>query len=107
MEDDMLVYHEDKPFTGEVVTRAENGQIVSIVNYVEGTESGRQEHWYSDGSKKAEGSSRLGVPVGEWHKWHSNGQLAERSVFNSRGEYMRRQRWDKSGNLTVDKTYTT
>ncbi|WP_438488095.1 toxin-antitoxin system YwqK family antitoxin [Streptomyces sp. S186] len=105
MEDDMLVYYDDKPFTGEVVARDGEGRMVSLVTYLEGMESGPQTHWYSDGTKKAEGAANLGTPMGEWLKWHPNGQLSERSVFNPKGRYVQRQRWDKSGNLTLDKSY--
>ncbi|WP_146022048.1 toxin-antitoxin system YwqK family antitoxin [Streptomyces sp. CB02959] len=80
--------------------------MTSLVSYVEGFESGPQAEWYPDGTKKEEGTCRLGVAVGEWRSWRPNGQLAEFSAFNPEGNHLRRQRWDKEGNLTVDKRYT-
>ncbi|MFJ3948837.1 toxin-antitoxin system YwqK family antitoxin [Streptomyces libani] len=104
--DDMLVYHNGEPLTGEVVTRDAEGRMISLVHYVGGITSGPQTHWYADGSKKTEGTVMRGEAVGEWRSWHANGQLSEYTLFSQHGEYMRRQRWDKDGNLTVDKSYT-
>ncbi len=106
LENGNLVCYQDKPFTGEVVTHDEEGRVVSLVTYFEGFESGPQTEWYPDGSKKEEGTCRLGVAVGEWRTWYPNGQLAEFSAFSRKGKFLRRQRWDEDGNLTVDKTYT-
>lgn len=38
-----------------------------------------------------------------WREWHSNGQLAEYSLFNRFGELVHIQRWDEAGTLVEDK----
>ncbi|MFH8574287.1 toxin-antitoxin system YwqK family antitoxin [Streptomyces sp. NPDC017993] len=106
LESGNVVYFQDKPFTGEVVTHDEEGRVISLVTYLEGFESGTQTEWYPNGSQKEEGNCRLGVAVGEWRTWYPNGQLSECSVFSPKGKYLRRRQWDEIGNLTVDKTYT-
>ncbi|MFE1763234.1 toxin-antitoxin system YwqK family antitoxin [Streptomyces angustmyceticus] len=106
VEEDTLVYYEGEPFTGEVVERDAEGRMIGLVHYVGGITSGPQTHWHPNGSKKMEGTVKRGEAVGEWRSWHANGQLSEYSLFSQDGEYMRRQRWDKDGNLTVDKSYT-
>ncbi|QIY55419.1 hypothetical protein HEP86_13840 [Streptomyces sp. RPA4-5] len=106
MDDHMRVYHEGELFTGEMTTRDTEGRVIGLANYAEGIQSGPQSQWYSDGSKKREGQAEGGVAVGEWRKWHPNGQLAEHYVFDEKGRWVRRQRWDKEGKLTVDKSYT-
>ncbi|MGW8554127.1 toxin-antitoxin system YwqK family antitoxin [Streptomyces tubercidicus] len=105
-DDDMLLCHDDAPFTGEVVARDANGQVIGLLNYVEGVEWGPHCQWYPDGSKKKEGTAQRGVAVGDWRKWHPNGQLAEHSVYNSQGWPVRRQQWDENGNVTEDRSYT-
>ncbi|MFJ6789995.1 toxin-antitoxin system YwqK family antitoxin [Streptomyces angustmyceticus] len=106
-DDDMRVHYEDEPFTGEVVYRDKEGKVTGLISYIDGVPSGPQTRWYSDGSKKKEGQTRWGLAVGDWRKWHPNGQLAEHSVFNLQGRRERRQRWDKDGNLTEDKSFST
>jgi antitoxin component YwqK of YwqJK toxin-antitoxin module len=106
LDDGNLVYYQDKPFAGEVVTRDAEGRMISLQNYFEGMPSGLQTHWYPNGSKRAEGNSERGVAVGEWRRWYSNGQLARYSVFDHNGQYVLCQEWDKYGNLTKDRSYT-
>ncbi|MFJ9409554.1 toxin-antitoxin system YwqK family antitoxin [Streptomyces sp. NPDC101393] len=106
-DDDSRVHYEDDPFTGEVASRDGDGRIISLVSYIDGVPSGPQTQWYSDGTKKKEGQARWGLAVGDWRKWHPNGQLAEHSVFSLEGRRVRRQRWDRDGSLTEDKSYTS
>ncbi|MGW5115505.1 toxin-antitoxin system YwqK family antitoxin [Streptomyces noursei] len=104
--DGSLVYYQGEPFTGEVVTHGEEGRMINLVSHVEGFESDLQAEWHPDGTKMEESTCWLGVAVGEWRTWRPNGQLAEFSALGSEGNHLRRQRWGKEGNLTVDKRYT-
>ncbi|GAA3174746.1 MULTISPECIES: toxin-antitoxin system YwqK family antitoxin [Streptomyces] len=101
-DDDMRVHYEDDLFTGEVAAHNGAGTLIALMSYVDGVPSGPHATWYPNGQKREEGTMRWGIAVGEWHAWHSNGQLAEHSVFNLQGKRERRQRWDKEGNLTKD-----
>ncbi|MGX7759045.1 toxin-antitoxin system YwqK family antitoxin [Streptomyces angustmyceticus] len=102
---DLRVYHQDSLFTGEVISRDAQNRVIGLAHYVEGISCGPQVQWYSDGSRKSEGQSEMGVAVGEWRRWHANGQLAERYVFTPQGQWVRRQRWGKDGKCTVDRSY--
>ncbi|MFE3646832.1 toxin-antitoxin system YwqK family antitoxin [Streptomyces sp. NPDC059152] len=101
------LHYEDAPFTGEVVARDQQGRVISLASYVDGIPSGPQTQWYPDGTKKKEGHARYGIAVGDWRRWHPNGQLAEHSVFNPQGRREHRQKWDKEGNLIEDKSFTS
>ncbi len=105
-DEDTRVLCEDGLVTGEVVSRDSEGRIIALTSYHEGVPSGPQTAWYPDGTKKREGLTRYGQAVGDWRKWYPNGQLAEHSVFNEQGRRVRRQKWDKDGNLTEDKSFT-
>lgn len=107
LDDDMRVHYEDELFTGEVVHRDSAGRVIAEISYVEGVPSGPQAEWYSDGTKKNEGQATFGLAVGDWRKWHPNGQLAEHSVFSPQGRRTHRRRWDKDGNLTEDKAFAS
>ncbi|MFK0262601.1 toxin-antitoxin system YwqK family antitoxin [Streptomyces angustmyceticus] len=106
-DDDMRVHYEEEPFTGEVVHRDAEGRMSALVSYVAGVPSGPQIKWYPDGSKQKEGRARWGIAVGDWRRWHPNGQLAEHSVFSLQGRRERRRRWDKDGNLTEDRSFAS
>ncbi|WP_146022049.1 toxin-antitoxin system YwqK family antitoxin [Streptomyces sp. CB02959] len=106
-DEDARLHYEDDPFTGEVVSRDRQGRMIGLASYVDGVPSGPQNQWYPDGTKKKEGQTRYGLAVGEWRRWHPNGQLAEYSVFTPQGEYERLQKWDKEGNLTKDESFTS
>lgn len=101
-DEDSRLHCGDELVTGEVVSRDREGRIIALISYVDGVPSGPHIRWYPDGTKKKEGQTRWGLAVGDWRKWHPNGQLAEHTVFDLRGMPVRSQAWDKDGNLTED-----
>ncbi|WP_194852868.1 toxin-antitoxin system YwqK family antitoxin [Nocardia sp. SYP-A9097] len=101
--EDTLLWHDDEHVTGEVEYRDANGNLILAADYWEGVKHGRQQEWYPDGAKRAEGGINMGAAVGEWRKWHPNGQLAELRTFAENGNPLHRTRWDRDGNLTEDK----
>ncbi|MEU7639521.1 MULTISPECIES: toxin-antitoxin system YwqK family antitoxin [unclassified Streptomyces] len=101
-----LIY-EDDLLTGEAVSRDRQGRVIGLLSFVDGVSSGPQTEWYPDGTKKSEGRTRYGLAIGDWRKWHPNGQLAEHKVFSTQGRYERVQKWDKEGNLVKDKSFTS
>ncbi|UNO41904.1 hypothetical protein [Streptomyces sp. MST-110588] len=105
MDEHLRVWHGEDLFTGEVIARDTEGRVISLSNYTQGIPDGPQAQWYSDGSKRTEGQNEMGKVVGEWRKWHPNGQLAQHYVFDDKGRCVRRQKWSKDGDLTVDRSY--
>ncbi|MFE2995159.1 toxin-antitoxin system YwqK family antitoxin [Nocardia sp. NPDC059246] len=98
------ICYEDEPYTGEVEKYADNGQLVLLFTYDDGVEDGPQHEWWPDGSKRSEGVTRMGSAVGEWQYWYENGHLKERVVLDDQGRVLVRQRWNATGEQTMDKT---
>ncbi|MDG4835724.1 hypothetical protein O7631_04245 [Micromonospora sp. WMMD967] len=96
-EDDLRVTYQGEPFTGEVVERSPQGQVVALTTYFEGMEDGPSAEWYPTGERKAEGSVRYGTAVGVHEEWHRNGNLASRVEFDDQGRMLSQQRWAEDG----------
>ncbi|MEU7948458.1 hypothetical protein AB0C50_27545 [Micromonospora taraxaci] len=84
-------------FTGEVVERSPQGQVIALTTYFEGMEDGPSAEWYPTGERKAEGSARYGTAVGVHEEWHRNGNPASRVEFDDQGRMLSRQRWAEDG----------
>ena len=95
--DDLQYFYDGEPFTGETVETAPTGEVIALTTFRDGIEHGPQRGWYRDGSKKSEVTAVNGLAVGTAREWHPNGQLAEESEFNDRGEMVRVQRWHEDG----------
>ncbi|MGW3786101.1 toxin-antitoxin system YwqK family antitoxin [Micromonospora chokoriensis] len=96
-EDDLRVSHQGELFTGEVVERSPQGQIIAITTYFKGIEDGPSAEWYPSGERRAEGSARYGTAVGVHEEWHRNGNPAARFEFDDQGKMLSRQRWAEDG----------
>lgn len=97
VDDDLQYLYNGEPFTGEAVETAPTGEVIALTNFRDGIEHGPQWGWYRDGSKKSEITVVNGRAVGTAREWHPNGQLAEESDFNDRGEKSRMRRWHEDG----------
>lgn len=93
---------EGELFTGEVEDLADNGRTVLLGTYSSGIEHGRQQEWWPDGTKRADGVTVMGAAVGEWRYWHANGRLSELAIFDEHGREMSRKRWNAMGEVTMD-----
>ncbi|MEV1159400.1 hypothetical protein AB0J27_28810 [Micromonospora chokoriensis] len=96
-EDDLRVTYQGEPFTGEVVERSPQGQVIALTTYFEGMEDGPSAEWYPTGERKAEGNVRYGTAVGVHEEWHRNGNPASRVEFDDQGRMLSRQRWAEDG----------
>ncbi|MGW2601359.1 toxin-antitoxin system YwqK family antitoxin [Streptomyces klenkii] len=94
--------HAGELFTGEVEDVADNGHTELLGTYCSGIEHGRQQEWWPDGTKRAEGVTIMGAAVGEWRYWHANGRPSEVVVFDENGREMSRKRWNAVGELIMD-----
>ncbi|MFD8148649.1 toxin-antitoxin system YwqK family antitoxin [Streptomyces sp. NPDC059708] len=94
--------YEGQLFTGEVEEHADNGHTELLGTYFLGIEHGRQQEWWPDGTKRAEGVTNMGAAVGEWRYWHANGRLSELVVFDENGREMSRKCWNAAGEVIVD-----
>ncbi|MFC4517880.1 toxin-antitoxin system YwqK family antitoxin [Streptomyces ehimensis] len=94
--------YEGELFTGEVEELADNGHTLLLGTYFSGIEHGRQQEWWPDGTKRAEGVTTMGAAVGEWRYWHANGRLSELVVLDENGREMTRKRWNATGEVMMD-----
>ncbi|GAA3362289.1 toxin-antitoxin system YwqK family antitoxin [Saccharopolyspora gregorii] len=99
-----LVFHRGEPFTGVVVERSADGELVSTRSYFAGYPDGHYQEWRSSGRLRKDGRMRDGRSVGSQREWHANGRLAERREFDAAGNLVRHERWDRGGNLVVEPT---
>lgn len=96
-DDDLQYFYKGEPFTGEAVETAPTGEVIALTTFRNGIEHGPQRGWYRDGSKKSEVTVVNRRAVGTAWEWHLNGQLAEESEFNDRGEMVHVRRWHEDG----------
>ncbi|MET8553216.1 toxin-antitoxin system YwqK family antitoxin [Micromonospora zamorensis] len=96
-EDDLRVTYQGETFTGEVIERSPQGQVIALTTYFKGTEDGLSTEWYPSGERKAEGSARYGIAVGVHEEWHRNGNPAARVEFDDQGKLLSRHRWAEDG----------
>ncbi|MFI0739640.1 toxin-antitoxin system YwqK family antitoxin [Streptomyces sp. NPDC021100] len=94
--------YEGELFTGEVEELADDGRTLLLGTYYLGIEHGRQQEWWPDGTKRADGVTIMGAAVGEWRYWHANGRLSELVVFDENGREMTRKRWNALGEVSMD-----
>jgi antitoxin component YwqK of YwqJK toxin-antitoxin module len=96
-DDDLQYFYKGELFTGEAVETAPTGEVIALTTFRNGIEHGPQQGWYRDGSIKSELTVVDGLAVGTAREWHPNGQLAEESEFNGRGEMVSVRRWNEDG----------
>jgi antitoxin component YwqK of YwqJK toxin-antitoxin module len=105
----------------------ENGQLQAEENYTDGTRTGVQKSWYSDGKheseidlnglkafywfangqKQSEGSIlNNGTPVGLWVAWHENGVKNSEGAYDPAGKKQGTWKfWDDKGQLIGQQNY--
>ena len=77
----VYVVNENKPFSGKMVGKYENGQIKVSEKYKDGKFNGEQVNYYSNGQVKEKEAFDMGVPVGEYVKYYSNGTVAYKGSY--------------------------
>ncbi|WP_051901242.1 toxin-antitoxin system YwqK family antitoxin [Streptomyces aureus] len=103
---DRSLTHQGRPFTGETVEAdPRTGQVVAMTTYAEGLEDGPAREWYADGTDRAEGQCRRGIPYGRWRDWHHNGRLAVEKEYGARGTVRSIKKWSESGELIDDRSF--
>lgn len=80
-----IVYtiNEDKPFTGKVVGKYENGQNKLVEKFKEGKFDGEKIYYYENGQIKEKITYQGGVPTGVYNEYHKNGEVAYTGSFSN------------------------
>ncbi|MFI0967433.1 toxin-antitoxin system YwqK family antitoxin [Streptomyces sp. NPDC021080] len=103
---DLSLTYQGRLFTGETVEKnARTGQVVAMTTYVEGLEDGPLREWYADGTERAEGQCRKGIPYGRWRERHPNGRLAVEKEYGTHGRVRSVKAWSESGEPIDDRTF--
>lgn len=77
----VYVVNGEKPFSGKMIGKYENGQIEVSEIYKDGKFNGEQASYYSNGQIKEKATYDMGVPVGEYVKYYSNGTVAYKGSY--------------------------
>lgn len=91
------VLYNGERFTGEVVETTDDGTVIGVNTYLDGSEDGPQREFYYDGAPRAEYWMVNGKVSGEARVWHENGQLARLQHWNEYGEMTKHEEWDENG----------
>ena len=105
-----ILYYTQKPFSGFVIENYSSEQLAFKNGYLNGKLEGKQEKWYSDGSKMEirfyHANQKIGKHTGWWEnkkikfeyfiendipikmhrEWYPNGQLYSLSTYNIKGQ---------------------
>lgn len=91
--------HGGQPFTGAVVERGPQGQIVSLQWFRFGIPDGISRIWSHEGQLQQEIDYAFGMPTCH-REWHANGQLSLEIFFGKMGIVTTAAAWDEGGNPT-------
>jgi antitoxin component YwqK of YwqJK toxin-antitoxin module len=94
----VLFYHE-KPFTGIVIDKYPNNQLIMMNVFLNGLLEGKQEKWYSDGSKMEVRFYKENRKSGEHHGWWENGQMKFEYFIENDIPIKTHREWYQNGQL--------
>lgn len=80
-----IVYtiNEDKPFTGKVVGKYENGQIKEKITYQGGVPTGVYNEYHKNGEVAYTGSFSNGKKEGEWNRYTEDKKLILTEIYKN------------------------
>ncbi len=86
------------PYTGAVIERGAQGQILSLQHFRRGILDGLSRCWDSKGALQSETDYAFGWPK-YLREWHANGQLKRDVLYHAspRTGVVHDNAWDKSG----------
>lgn len=90
---------------GEWVSHHENGKIMTLLNYLDGKETGPIMSKYENGNPLLQGALLNGLEDGEWKLFYENGQLLSRSTFQKGGRVGVREEFYEDGSVWFKKQY--
>ena len=98
--EDDLFYRNDisTPYSGKVLYRSDEGQILSESIFLNGVPHGPQRAYYPNEQKSMESIYDHGVMIGIQTKWWRDGKIKE-EVYWSGGKCYGSKSWDNSGRL--------
>ena len=97
-----ILFYNDMPFTGDLVTYYGNNILKSDIEYADGRKHGLEKHWYESSTRAIARYYKKGLKSGLHQGWWENGKLKFEYYFNNNGEYNGSvKEWDESGLLIM------
>lgn len=83
-----LVYiiNSNKPFTGKIIEKYDNGQVANEINYKNGKRHGFITSYYKNGQPLGKNEWENGLRVGEVKMWDEDGNIKSYGKFKDNGE---------------------
>ncbi len=88
--------YEEKPYTGTVYEKYDNGNIVCWGEMKDGKREGKWTYWYSSGVKKRESHYVNNQKEESTYYWHENGTLTKEIIFRA-NQNIDQKFWDSTG----------
>ena len=102
-----VLFLNNKPFKGILVSYHENGTKKSEVRYKKGKKYGMEKKWYKDGKIKMERKYHNGMKVNVHKGWWENEMLKYRYMFDNNGRYNGKvEEWYVNGQKLKEFNYT-
>lgn len=93
---DGLYFFAEKPYTGIVYEKYENGNIGLVGEIKNGKRENVWTYWYSTGVKKRESTYANNVKEGKSYYWHNNKILAKEITFRA-NQNIDQKTWNTDG----------
>lgn len=77
----VYLVNEDKPYSGIIVKKYENGQIEIKERYKDGLPEGEQYFYHSNGQVSMKGTFKKGKVVGEATSYYEDGQIENKLMY--------------------------
>ena len=101
----VYVVNGEKPFSGKMIGKYENGQVEVSETFKDGKFNGQQISYYRNGQVKEKANYEMGKPVGEYVKYYSNGTIAYQGSYVSGVKEGYWNIYSDKGELVVSKKY--
>ena len=82
-----VLFLNNKPFKGILLSYHENGIQKSEIRYENGMKNGTEKKWYNNGNIKMDRSYLNGIKTGIHKGWWKNKKLKYRYEFDNKGRY--------------------
>jgi antitoxin component YwqK of YwqJK toxin-antitoxin module len=103
--DDKITFLDDKPYTGRCGIYSENGERISIQQYINGKDHNKWIFYHENGKVKTKGRFNMGNREGKWSYYHENGKVQQISHYKNGVRVKEWSGYDIEGNLIWTELY--
>ncbi len=95
----------EKPFTGKMIERFEDGREKGVMEFRDGEPHGEYTVWYVNWQKAVEGQYRDGKMEEEWTFRYDTGRKREEGEYRDGRKHGKWLFWDEDGGKQAEKEY--